>query len=136
MTGKACATKSPYTSLRLPDIDFSTDLCQEYYPVESPSSFTPAPGGAIIMRYDENGYPAATAGEKNGYKVIAAGFPLENVTDAKALSAFMSGVSDFFKAPASNVKIAETKVSDHRPKATSKKSSKSKSKKTKKRKKR
>lgn len=136
VTGKACATKCPYTSLRLPDIDFSTDLCQEYYPVESPASFTPAPGGAIIMRYDENGYPAATAVEKNGYKVIAAGFPLENVTDAKALSAFMSEVSDFFKAPASNVKIAETKVSDHRPKATSKKSSKSKSKKTKKRKKR
>ncbi|MDE6581037.1 MAG: xanthan lyase [Duncaniella sp.] len=137
VTGEVSGVKSPFASLKLPHIDFNTALSADFYAVESPSSFTPAPGGAIIMRYDENGYPAATAIEKDSYKVVAAGFPLETITDVKVLGAFMRNISDFFKAPVSNVRISETKAVDHRPKASStKKSSKSKTKRTKKRKKR
>lgn len=134
--GSVSTAKNPFKSFKGLNLTFNTLLSPDFYAVESPSSFTPAPGGAVIMRYDENGYPAATAIEKNGYKVVAVGFPLENVTDRNALSVFMSNVYDFFKAPVSKVKITETKTPDHRPKASSKKSSKSKAKKTKKRKKR
>lgn len=134
--GKASVVKSPFASFKASKIAFNTSLSPDYYVVESPASFTPAPGGAVIMRYDENGYPAATAIEKDGYKVVAVGFPLENVTDKRALSSFISTTYDFFKAPVSNVKIVETKAVDHKPKASSsKKASKSKAKKTKKRKK-
>ncbi len=134
VTGEVNTVKSPFRYYTAIPLRFNTSVAAEIYPVESPSSFTTAPGGAVIMRYTENGYPAATAIEKDGHKVVALGFPLETVTNTSDLSDFMAATMKFFNAPVSPVTVKDSPAPDHRPKSPAKTKKKSKTKKTKKRK--
>lgn len=49
------------------------------YELRSVDALKPEGGAEILYRYEENGFPAAIIGNKNAYKVICFGFPLESV---------------------------------------------------------
>lgn len=136
--GKVYGAKTKFNSLRsLPEMKFNTDPTVEIYAAESPEAIKPAGGGngVTAMRYAENGFPAAVACEKTGYKTFIAGWPLETVADTDALSNFFSSIMDFFTAPAVVVTDEDVTVKKTVAKSNTKtKKSKSRSK-TKKRKK-
>ncbi|MDE5785020.1 MAG: xanthan lyase, partial [Duncaniella sp.] len=49
--GSVSTTKSPFSAFRNSRLKFNTALSPDFNAAESPSSFTPASGGAVIMRY-------------------------------------------------------------------------------------
>ncbi len=52
---------------------------EEIYELRSVDALKPENGAKILYRYKENDFPACVIGNKNGYKVLSFGFPLESV---------------------------------------------------------
>jgi len=73
---------------------FNTDYDAEIYRVEAPDAIGPANGARTILRYEENGFSAATA-YKNEYGIVAFGFPFETIKGQHQRNAVMKGVLDF-----------------------------------------
>ncbi len=135
--GRVYGTKTGFAPLRsLPELTFNTTKRAEIYATESPEAIKPSGSGngVTAMRYSENGFPAAVACEKSGYKTFIAGWPLETVTDTATLSKLFSAVMEFFNAPPAQLATEKMPVENTTKKSKTK--TKSKSSKTKKKKKR
>lgn len=102
VTGTAHEVRSPYPSFRpLISLKFSQnpDSIEAAYPVEAPESFTIADRkqGAIVMRYTENGLPAATAFAPATHRAVTLGFPFESILTPASRSALMKQILSFLE---------------------------------------
>lgn len=74
----------------------NTDYNLQQYPVESPDAIEPSNAEAkTILRYSENNTSAAIAA-KNGYGVVALGFPFEAVKNQSTRDKLMQQIFDYF----------------------------------------
>ena len=76
--------------------EYSNELNEEMYAVESPDSLYPADeDGATFMRYTENNLVAGIIVDK-GYKTCITGFPFETVKGADKRAELMNQILNFF----------------------------------------
>ena len=72
-------------SLRRP-FEFHQTLNDGIYCVENPDGIQPAgKEGSVILRYSDNGVPAAVAYDAKNYRAVSFGFPLEVLKDGNIL---------------------------------------------------
>ena len=72
-------------SLKRP-IEFHQSLNEAIYCVENPDGIQPADkNGSIILRYSDNGVPAAVAYDAKDHRAVSFGFPLEVLKDGDQL---------------------------------------------------
>lgn len=122
--GEAYQVQTRFPQFTSGEYDFSAELNDECYAVESPDSFYPADDktGATFMRYTENNLIAGTALDADGYRAVVIGFPFETIKGSDARASLMAQVMDFL----SHAKAKETTAADKTKKAFSKKNKKSK----------
>ena len=76
-------------SLKRP-FEFHQGLNPDIYCVENPDGIQPADkDGAVILRYSDNGVPAAVAFDPKGYRAVSFGFPLEVLKDADVIETLL-----------------------------------------------
>ena len=76
-------------SLKRP-FEFHQSLNADIYCVENPDGIQPADkDGSVILRYSDNGVPAAVAYDPKGYRAVSFGFPLEVLKDADVLETLL-----------------------------------------------
>lgn len=80
---------------------FNQQLSADCYAVESPETFGPssAASGAVVLRYVENDYAAATAYVSPTHKAVAIGFPFETISDAAHRNLLMHQILAFLSSP-------------------------------------
>jgi len=72
-------------SLKRP-VEFHQSLNRSVYCVENPDGIQPADkNGSVILRYSDNGVPAAVAYDAEKYRAVSFGFPLEVLKSPDAL---------------------------------------------------
>ncbi len=98
VTGEAYEVQSRFPQFIGGRYNFSNQLNEDCYAVESPDSFYPADDskGATIMRYGENNLIAGTAFDSGDYRTVVIGFPFETITVEDERNAFMKQVLNFF----------------------------------------
>ncbi len=98
ITGQVREVKSKFVqfngSLKF---SFNQQLSSDCYAVESPESFIPtqSSGGAVILRYTENDYPAGTAMSSSTHKAVVLGFPFETISDPSDRAKLMKQIMTF-----------------------------------------
>lgn len=99
VTGDAYEVQSRFTQFNGGRYNFSNELNEECYAVESPDSFYPADDakGATIMRYGENNLIAGTAFDSGNYRTVVIGFPFETIADEEGRNSFMKQVLNFLE---------------------------------------
>lgn len=76
-------------SLKKP-FEFYQSVNPSIYCVENPDGIQPADkNGSVILRYSDNGIPAAVAYDAEEYRVVSFGFPLEVLKDSNILEAIL-----------------------------------------------
>ncbi len=92
-TGSVAGTKniSAFSDLML---RYNTGFCDSIYRVEAPGALLPGKDANVILRYEENGFPAGV-GFKGKYGVVALGFPFETVLDERTRGELMKKVMEF-----------------------------------------
>lgn len=78
------------------EINFNTILNKYIYAVEAPDAVIPADGSSVLLRYEENGFPAAV-GFKKDYGTFILGFPFETISAENERDAFMKEITGFFR---------------------------------------
>jgi len=81
--------------LTLPRLRFNSGWNENIYTVEAPDAINPINGSQTILRYQENGFSAATA-YRGRYKTVVLGFPFETVLDASVRMRTMAAILNFF----------------------------------------
>jgi len=77
---------------------FVNKLNDKQYAVESPDAIRASDSrGFTWLRYGENGLPAAVASQRDGYRTVVVGFPLEAATTVQELSSLMSRIMEYLK---------------------------------------
>lgn len=95
-SGEVGEIRSKYPQFRRGTYCFATIPHAEYYAVESPDAIAPADSrGAVIMRYTENGLPAATAFNSGNHRTVALGFPFEVINDSQSRDRLMKQILEF-----------------------------------------
>jgi len=99
LDGTVIATDNPDHYLSSPGAwTFVSKLNDKTYAVESPDAIRASDDrGFTWMRYGENGLPAAIASERDGYRTVIMGFPLETVTTVQERTSLMSRIMEFLK---------------------------------------
>ncbi len=78
------------------DVHFATTLNGDLYAVESPDAIKASDDrGYTVARYSENNIPAVVASERDGYRTVVAGFPIETITDDDARDALVATLMKF-----------------------------------------
>ena len=103
--GDVSVVPSKFPVFRWGRYRFRTSPSEESYAVTAPDALRPAgEDAAIVMRYDENGFPAATAMERRtphpdgrAYRTVCFGFPLEAVEGGDARAQIMREALGFLK---------------------------------------
>ena len=73
-------------------------LNDKQYAVESPDAIRASDSrGFTWMRYGENGLPAAIASQRDGYRTVVVGFPLETVTTVQERTSLMSRIMEYLR---------------------------------------
>ena len=76
--------------------EFHQALNPYIYCVENPDGIQPADkDGSVILRYSDNGIPAAVAYDPGGYRAVSFGFPLEVLKDGEALQTIFEKTLDY-----------------------------------------
>ena len=76
-------------SLKHP-FEFHQSLNPDIYCVENPDGIQPADkNGTAILRYSDNGVPAAVAYDPGKYRTVSFGFPLEVLKDANIMETLL-----------------------------------------------
>lgn len=76
-------------SLKHP-FEFHQSLNPDIYCVENPDGIQPADkNGTAILRYSDNGVPAAVAYDPGKYRTVSFGFPLEVLKDADVMGTLL-----------------------------------------------
>lgn len=95
-SGEVSEIRSKYPQFRRGTYSFATTPQAECYAVESADAIAPAdPRGAVIMRYAENGLPAATAFDAGSHRTVAMGFPFEVIRDSRSRDRLMRQILEF-----------------------------------------
>lgn len=103
--GDVSVVPSKFPVFRWGRYRFRTTPSEEGYAVTAPDAVRPAADdAAIVMRYDENGFPAATAMERRtphpdgrSYRTVCFGFPFESVEGADERAQIMKEALEFLK---------------------------------------
>ncbi len=101
--GDVSVVPSKFPVFRWGRYKFRTTASEEGYAVTAPDALRPAgDDAAIVMRYDENGFPAATALERRmprpdgrAYRAVCFGFPFESVEGAEERAQIMKETLNF-----------------------------------------
>lgn len=105
--GKVSIVPTMFSQFSPADLTFQISASPDSYAVESPDALEPAGArSAAVMRYDENGLPAAVASVKTAdapggaveYRVFAMGFPFETVRTEQARGRLMTEIMAFLRA--------------------------------------
>ena len=76
--------------------EFWQDTNGTIYSVENPDGIIPADkSGETILKYQDNGVPAAVAFKGKGYRTVSFGFPLESVKDAETRNTLFARSLEF-----------------------------------------
>jgi len=86
---------APNDLLNLPELRFNSQWNQAIYTTESPDALNSINGSQTILRYQENGFSAATA-YRGSYKTVVLGFPFETVLFASQRRQMMAAILKFF----------------------------------------
>ena len=77
---------------------FVNKLNDLQYAVESPDAIRASDSrGFTWMRYEENGLPAGIASDRDGYRTVVLGFPLESLTTAQERTSLMNRIMEYLK---------------------------------------
>lgn len=103
--GDVSVVPSKFPVFRWGRYKFRTTPSETSYAVTAPDAIRPAgEDAAIVMRYDENGFPAATAMERRtphpdgrAYRAVCFGFPFESVEGSEQRDQLMKEALDFLK---------------------------------------
>lgn len=104
--GKVSIVPSKFRQFAPAHLSFQVEASPDSYAVESPDALEPSGiSSAAVMRYDENGLPAAVASEKTmetasgavDYRVFAMGFPFETIRTEQARARLMTEVMAFLR---------------------------------------
>jgi hypothetical protein len=100
--GLAVPVKST-SRFTLPALEFSVSSNDSIYRVDSPGGLLPGKGANVILRYEENEFPAAIM-YKDKYAVIAMGFPFETILGEQKRNAAMREILLFLTAGSAKAK--------------------------------
>jgi len=76
--------------------EFHQTLNADIYCVENPDGIQPADkNGSVILRYSDNGVPAAVAYDAKSYRTVSFGFPLEVLKDGDILETIIHRSLEF-----------------------------------------
>lgn len=78
------------------NLRFNQELNDSIYAAEAPDAITNVEGSEIILRYQENQFPAAVAYKKN-YGVIIFGFPFETILNKEKRNTLMKEIINYLK---------------------------------------
>ena len=79
-------------------VQIVTEPNSETYCIESPDGIAPAATtGHIIYRYADSGISAGVASERNGYRCIALGFPIEALTEPEMIDSIIETSLEYFR---------------------------------------
>ncbi|MDE6490923.1 MAG: xanthan lyase, partial [Muribaculaceae bacterium] len=96
VSGEVKEVRSAFPQFHNRTYGFLTTPSDESYAVESADAIAPSDSrGAVIMRYCENGLPAATAFDGGNYRTVAMGFPFEVIINEHSRNALMKQILDF-----------------------------------------
>ncbi len=97
--GEAYQVPCRFKSLSKGSYNYSNELNEDCYVVESPDSFYPANEnrGCTFMRYTENNYVAGIAVDFDTYRTVIMGFPFETIKTAEQRATLMHQILNFFK---------------------------------------
>ena len=77
-------------------IEFHQTLNGVVYCVENPDGIQPVDkNGSVILKYSDNGVPAAVAYDAAGYRVVSFGFPLEVLKDGNDLEVIIHRTMEY-----------------------------------------
>ena len=102
--GRVSIVPSMYSQFLPSRYNFQITPSADSYAVESPDALEPSGAHSVtVMRYDENGLPAAVASEKTvetphgraDYRVFAMGFPFETIRGADSRALLMKDIVKF-----------------------------------------
>ncbi len=94
-TGRAYSVDEPFLSKYF-SLRFNQKISSKVYDVWAPDAVKNFGGSKVILRYNENQYPAGIAYKKK-YGVVAIGFPFETLTTITARDELMKAILDFFE---------------------------------------
>lgn len=94
-TGMVYSVDEPFLSKYL-SLRFNQHISSKVYDVWAPNAIRNFGGSKVILRYNENQFPAGIAFKKN-YGVVAIGFPFETIVNLKARNELMKAILDFFE---------------------------------------
>ncbi len=99
LDGTVTSVDSPDIRLSSPGAwNFVSKLNDKTYAVESPDAVRASDDrGFTWMRYGENGLPAAIASQRDGYRTVVVGFPLETVTTVQERTSLMSRIMEYLR---------------------------------------
>ena len=105
MNGQA-SRKAEVKAVRNPLADFGgmgvfgfhNEMNSECYCVESPDGIVPASSkGSTVLRYADSGISAGVCFERNGYRTLCLGFPIETLRKEEDIDRIIHITLDFFK---------------------------------------
>jgi len=98
-TGKAAPLSNPLMDLEGCSIEINREIGGDIYCVENPDGIVPAgDNAATVLRYTGNEVSAAVCADKEQYRVVSFGFPLETVTDRDMMDALFRKSMEFLSA--------------------------------------
>lgn len=89
--------------VQFPSLEFSVVHNDSIYRVDSPGGLLPGKGANVILRYEENEFPAAVT-YKEKYAVVAFGFPFETILGEQKRITTMREILMFFMAGTTKTK--------------------------------
>lgn len=109
VTGQAYQVQTRYKAFKKGSYEFSNELNEDCYVVESPDSFYPSDDkkGATFMRYTENNLIAGTAYDNGNYRTVVIGFPFETIKGEDDRISLMGQIMDFFKSKDERINIIQ-----------------------------
>lgn len=69
----------------------------EHYCVETPDGIAPVKGGETMLKYSDTGLSAAVCSQKDGYRTVCIGFPIETLKQDESLDRIISITLEFFR---------------------------------------
>ncbi len=99
LDGTVTAVDSQSNNLSSPgEWTFVNKLNDKQYAVESPDAIRASDDrGFTWLRYGENGLPAAIASDRDTYRTVVMGFPLETVTTVQERTSLMTRIMEYLK---------------------------------------
>ena len=97
LDGTVTAVDSQSNNLSSPgEWTFVNKLNDKQYAVESPDAIRASDDrGFTWLRYGENGLPAAIASDRDTYRTVVMGFPLETVTTVQERTSLMTRIMEY-----------------------------------------